>query len=192
MNPLFEGAQANDSKDLVNFIVMTLHQELNKSKNIIITNNQIIDQTNQMLVFKNFANKYGEENKSLISDIFYGMSGTSTQCSVCNIIKYNFQAYFFLIFPLEEIRKFKFENLQKEMIQMNQNVFNFNPILYQQKLNDLQMKIQNFNVNIYDCFEYNEKIDYFTGENSMYCNNCKANTATASRSAFDSISDGSK
>ena len=58
---------------------------------------------------------------------------------------------------------------------MNQNVFNFNPILYQQKLNELQMKIQNFNVNIYDCFEYNQKMDYFTGENSMYCNNCKAN-----------------
>ena len=30
MNPLFEGAKANDSKDLVNFIIMRLHEELNE------------------------------------------------------------------------------------------------------------------------------------------------------------------
>ena len=29
MNPLFEGIAANDSKDLVNFIIITLHEELN-------------------------------------------------------------------------------------------------------------------------------------------------------------------
>ena len=30
MNPLFKGIVANDSKDLINFIVMTLHEELNE------------------------------------------------------------------------------------------------------------------------------------------------------------------
>ena len=30
MNDLFKGIAANDSKDLVNFIIMTLHEELNK------------------------------------------------------------------------------------------------------------------------------------------------------------------
>ena len=30
MNPLFEGVQANDAKDLANFIIETLHEELNK------------------------------------------------------------------------------------------------------------------------------------------------------------------
>ena len=37
MNHLFEGVQANDSKDLVNFIIMALHNELNK----VNTNNKI-------------------------------------------------------------------------------------------------------------------------------------------------------
>ena len=30
MNNFFEGIQANDSKDLVNFIIMNLHKELNE------------------------------------------------------------------------------------------------------------------------------------------------------------------
>ena len=43
MNPLFEGIAATDSKDLVNFIIMTLHKELNKAnnKNNLSNNNDI-------------------------------------------------------------------------------------------------------------------------------------------------------
>ena len=32
MNRLFEGIEANDAKDLVNFIIMTLYDELNRAK----------------------------------------------------------------------------------------------------------------------------------------------------------------
>ena len=32
MNPLFKGVAANDAKDLVNFIIMTLHEELNMAR----------------------------------------------------------------------------------------------------------------------------------------------------------------
>ena len=39
MNPLFEGVAANDAKDLVTFLIMTLHQELNKPKGNNINNN---------------------------------------------------------------------------------------------------------------------------------------------------------
>ena len=38
MNPLFNGIAANDAKDLVNFIIMQLHDELNKA-NINKTDN---------------------------------------------------------------------------------------------------------------------------------------------------------
>ena len=55
MNHLFEGVQAIDSKDLVNFIIMALHSELNK----VNTNNKInlninLDQKNKDLVFNHF------------------------------------------------------------------------------------------------------------------------------------------
>ncbi len=49
MYSLFEGIAANDAKDLVNFIIKTLHSELNKTNENQneINNNLIIDQTNQ-------------------------------------------------------------------------------------------------------------------------------------------------
>ena len=71
MNPLFEGIAANDSKDLVNFIILTLHEELNKAKNIENEpNNIFIDQRNQQLIFNNFKESFKAKNKSIISDLF--------------------------------------------------------------------------------------------------------------------------
>jgi len=147
LNPLFEGIAANDAKDLVNFIIMTLHQELNKSQKKIINNNNIfLDQRNQQIMFNNFAQHFTSENQSIVSDLFYGINCNITLCCNCNTNIYNYQIYFFLVFPLEEVRKFK-----------NNNFLN-NP------------------VNIYDCFDYDRKVNFMYGENSMYCNYCKQNS----------------
>ena len=52
---------------------------------------------------------------------------------------------------------------------------NMNMQLFQQMLNNFVSNLQNQNfVDIYTCFEYNQKIEYFTGDNSMYCNFCNA------------------
>ena len=155
MNPLFEGIAANDAKDLVNFIVMTLHQELNKVKEnnneANIANTDIrIDQTNKQLMFNNFATFFMNNNQSIISDLFYAMNYTITECFSCHTRLYNYQIYFFIIFPLEEVRKFKYSNTF--------NMFN------------------NFNVvSIYDCFDYDKKMNIMSGANSIYCNFCKIN-----------------
>ena len=146
LNPLFEGVAANDAKDLVNFIIMTLHQELNKASKGNTPTNKNIDQTNKQIMFNYFAQNFISENQSIISDLFYGINCNTTQCCNCNRNIYNYQIYFFLVFPLEEIRKFK-----------NNNFLN-NP------------------VNIYDCFDYDRKVNLMFGENSMYCNLCKQNT----------------
>jgi ubiquitin C-terminal hydrolase len=97
-------------------------------------------------MFNNFVQNFKLENQSIISDLFYGINCNITQCCNCNTNIYNYQIYFFLVFPLEEVRKFK-----------NNNIFN-NP------------------VNIYDCFDYDRKINLMYGENSMYCNYCRQNT----------------
>jgi len=94
MNPLFKTIQANDATELVNFIIITLHEELNRYKDCNPNNNNNI---------KNFS----KENKSIITDKFIGISHTVTKCSKCLIDKHNFETYFFLDFPLEEIRKYK-------------------------------------------------------------------------------------
>ena len=161
MNPLFEGAQANDAKDLVNFIIMTLHEELNiyqKNNNNAIINPNL--QSNQEYIFNNFMNTFFKENKSIISDIFYGIHHTTTLCKKCNILKHNFEAYFFLTFPLEEVRKYKLQNLtnrnynimnqmnmnQNMMMNMNNNMM-MNPMMMNQNMmmNPMLMNPMNMN-----------------------------------------------
>ena len=175
MNPLFQGAQANDAKDLVNFIIMTLHEELNKidKKNIqpILNNNFIINQTNQQEIFKYFLENFMRENKSIISDIFYGATHTITQCTGCPYIKHNFESIFFLIFPLEEVRKFKLQQLMNP--NMNQMMMNMNMINANQNMMKIQLLNQNI-VDMKDCFDYNRKAERFFGQDAMYCNICKA------------------
>ena len=198
MNPLFQGVQANDAKDLVNFIIMTLHEELNQmQKNPNVQNlNMNINQTNEQMMLSNFMTSFFGENKSIISDTFYGVHHTTTKCSNCPYIKHNFEAYFFLIFPLEEVRKFKIQFLTNRNMVISQTVQQMNPNMMmnmnmnQMNMNQINQNIMQLNqefanntnkinllnsnmVDIYDCFDYNQKPEEFTGDNSMYCDFCK-------------------
>ena len=219
MNPLFEGVAANDAKDLVNFIIMTLHEELNKAKyNNINNNNQILDQRNQQLMFKCFANNFMATNRSIISDLFYGINCNITQCGGCNTQTFNFQTYFFLVFPLEEVRKFKMNqnnnnynnqynnqynqynnqynqfNNQYNQFNNQYNQFNNQYNQFNNQFNQFNNQFNQFNqfnnqfnqfnninnnynnineVSIFDCFDYDKKVNIMSGENTMYCNYCK-------------------
>ena len=148
MNPLFEDSNEYDAKDLVNFIITTLHEELNKANKFNNNNKDIVlDQRNQQIMFNNFGQTFQAENQSIISDIFFGINYNVIQCWGCNSRIYNYQTYFFLEFPLEEIFKFVKSN--------NHN-------------NDF-----NNSINIYDCFEYDRKINPTYGDNTIICNYCK-------------------
>ena len=108
MNPLFKDNGASDAKDLVSFILMALHQELNKAKKINnINNNRIIDQCNKKEMLKYYVEKFALNNKSIISDLFHATKCKITECSKCCIMLYDYQNYSFIIFPLEEVWKFK-------------------------------------------------------------------------------------
>ena len=104
MNPLFKGVAANDSKDLILFILETIHNELNsKFQENYHSNSNNID---FFSVFNNFRNYYIENNKSIISDEFYGYYNSMMKCCSCNIMTHNVQIMHLLFFPLEEVRKF--------------------------------------------------------------------------------------
>ena len=68
------------------------------------------------------------------------------KCLNCNIITHNIQCFNILIFPLEEVRKFKHQ------------IYNIN----------------SNEVTLDDCFEYYQKEELMTGANQIYCNRCKA------------------
>ena len=159
MNPLFEGVQANDAKDLINFILQQLHEELNEPNKVIGNNSFKVDQYNERQMFHDFLEEFKKSHRSIISDIFFFIIETKTECLNCKqrnqmngiynpMYLYNFQIMNFLIFPLEEVRKYKI-------------------IQYQQNFQE---------VNLIDCFNYYQKIDFMQGENQMWCKYCQQNS----------------
>ena len=51
------------------------------------------------MILKDFKIKYN----SIISNLFYGVLETKSCCQGCNSMKFNFQIYSFIEFPLEEV-----------------------------------------------------------------------------------------
>ena len=159
MNPLFKTGQAGYAKDFIIFILEQLHKELkkpvNNSNNI---NNNVLNQYDKQNALNFFFNQFKKEC-SIISDIFFGFNETTNECLNCkqqynlkglnNPICYNYGIFNCIIFPLEEVKNMK-NNLNNNNIQINNN-----------------------EVSLYDCFFFNQKNDYFTGENRNYCNICK-------------------
>ena len=158
-NPLFKGIQANDSKDLINFLLERIHLELNepvkeqnnnKVENYVINQN---DQLNECKMLNIFIHEFKLKYNSIISHLFYGMIETKSQCMRCKNIKYNFQVYSFLEFPLEQVNKFCFNQGKRQ----NYNYNSKNP-----------------DVDLYECFEYNNNLELMAGDNQMYCNICNS------------------
>ena len=84
-NPLFKGIQANDSKDLINFMLEEMNNELNLLENINIVNNINefnLDQTNEQLMLNYFKSQFTKNNQSIIPRIFYYIIENQTKCNI--------------------------------------------------------------------------------------------------------------
>ena len=151
-NELFAGIQANDSKDLINFLIERFHQELN-----VVNINQDdlsqipANQMNESSMLNAFVIDFRQKFNSPISNFFYGILETRSQCQGCKIMKFNFQLYSFLEFPLEQVNIFFNNKMGKPLYSQNG---------------------KNSDINLYECFEYNRKIDLMNGENQMFCDQC--------------------
>ena len=167
MNPLFAGVAANDAKDLINFILQELHTELNLANNDINNynnnNGSMIqqDQTNEQQMLMAFLEEFKKTQKSIISDIFFFIIMTKTECLNCKQINmsrgiynpiylYNFQIMNFLIFPLETVREYKCG-------------------LYGQNFTEVDLN---------DCFMHYQKVELMQGENQMWCKYCGQNSVS--------------
>ena len=148
LNPLFQGAIPNDAKDLLTFLLMQLHDELNEPKNNNNNNmnaNMIINQQNKRAMLDNFASDFKKNYRSIISNLFYGLTYNQTQCQFCKAIIYNYQTFNFLIFPLAQVLDYKMRKVN-----------------YQNNFNNT--------VTLEDCFEHNQ---IFNPLNDYYCNICR-------------------
>ena len=153
MNYLFEGVQANDSKDLINFILEQLHTELNiiseKINNNENNSNAMNIQTDKNKLYELFLNNYKKNYNSIISDSFYGFIQTQSICQNCRIVKYNYEIVYFFEFPLEQIN-----------IYFGKTPSNINYELVQPE------------INLNECFNFYQKGEIMTKDNAMYCDLC--------------------
>ena len=154
-NPLFEGIQANDSKDLINFLLEEMHNELkllenNKKENF----NELFQPNlinNKIFILNNFRKIMNENNKSIISKLFYVLIESVTHCLGCNNDIYNYEVTFYIEFPLENVYNYC----------LNNNI---------PTINSEDNKIH---IDLIQCFNNYNQPSLFTGENQIYCNTCK-------------------
>ena len=116
-NPLFKGVRANDSKDLISFLLEEMNEELKNLEIYPINNNdndKIFsiqpDETNKLEMLNYFKNSIKKNNKSIISKIFYILIENGTICKKCKIKTYNYQVTFYLHFPLKSVYEYCFKN----------------------------------------------------------------------------------
>ena len=148
--PLFEENQANDSKDIFQFLIEKMHEELNElnnNNNINYDEDAQVNQFDELATFNQFELMYQKNYHSIISKHFYSKQKSMTKCLNCGNIIYNFQVYSFLMFPLKDVKIYT-------LSYPNQN--------------------QNQILNLYDCFNYLQKTELFTGDNLIYCRICQA------------------
>ena len=150
LNSLFQGVQANDSKDLIIFLLETLNSELvklhNKTHNIIETENEFnpnIDPTNEVMVFNEFKNEFTKNYYSAVGFNLCGFQKNVFKCQICNAVSNSFSIFNFLMFGLESIS----------------NHFNLSN-------NNMQIPYIKFE----HCFQYLKKTENF---DQTYCQRCK-------------------
>ena len=175
-NDLFKGINANDSKDLIIFLLEGMDKELT------IRNNKT---TEIEKFYGNNINEMSETNfkkihNSIFGDLFYGFQRSFMECLSCKHIEQTFSVFNFMIFPLEKI--FNSLNKKKNM-NMNNNINKIYSIYnFQSFPGDLNIlnpctvvNKTNYNLNklnLKDCFKDNENEEILSGENKIYCNNC--------------------
>ena len=150
LNPLFTGNQGGDAKDLIFFMIETLHKELlGPLKNNNLRKSDFLQQEmnsqNEQIMLNDFINEFNSKT-TLISYIFYGISRSIMKCFGCGICKYSFSTFNLLIYSLKKIKEYKIRKT-------GQN--------------------KNLDLNLYDAFLCEQEEEKLEGENMIYCNRCK-------------------
>jgi ubiquitin C-terminal hydrolase len=153
LNELFKKMEASDAKDMIVFFLEQIHKEINLIKPPDVNDqSQNPDQYNRDVMINHFINEFAKSNKSIISDHFFTIAETTQKCQNCfrmnvpNYICYNYSIQNCFIFPLEEIRKFRDNNInQKNMNNqfMMQNM-GMNPMMPNMGMNPM---MQNMGLN---------------------------------------------
>ena len=118
LNPVYQSKEERNPNDLIRFILNTLHNELNKTKN---KEEKIVkDSSNKKKVIETGIYNFATYNKTKISDTLNWFQIKEAQCSNCGTNSYNF--YSFNIFELDILSH---NNNKKSFFTLNDSLDNF-------------------------------------------------------------------
>ena len=160
-NPLFQCA--GDSIDMLNYFLQTIHEEFNlKSKGNSLLKYMINNaNTPKFQALNNVIMNFSNHNQSIIVNLFYFLEKSKLKCHNCKGTAYSFQCLFYIIFPLEEIRKAK----------------------------SLQYGMNLDCVDLIDGFNYYKRDSIMAGENEISCNFCGLRSSATQCNSLYSLPD---
>ena len=160
-NPLFQCA--GDSIDMLNYFLQTIHEEFNlKSKGNSLLKYMINNaSTPKFQALNNVIMNFSNHNQSIIVNLFYFLEKSKLKCHNCKGTAYSFQCLFYIIFPLEEIRKAK----------------------------SLQYGMNLDCVDLIDGFNYYKRDSIMAGENEISCNFCGLRSSATQCNSLYSLPD---
>ena len=132
-----------DFKNLIDFILTTLHNELNEKKN----ENKIIDceDYDENLSFYKFKTNYENQNKSIIQNIFFGIIENISHYNCCGLIKYNFDIFKYLYPDITITDKIDLNSLISDSINKKNNIQKFCKMCFLEKRETIeQVKLHDY------------------------------------------------
>ena len=159
-----------NTNEMFKFILETFHNELNIKKRNSISNNtdskeeNKIDLSNEKEVLVKFLTNFTENNNSLISKLFYGLTKFKYVCDKCGSTKYSFDYYNHLYFDLHKIKEYLMNNkFTKKKI----GFISLNDCLdYQRRNINLQDFLTEINSSILEKFKINKN------SGKSFCDKC--------------------
>ena len=136
-NSLFKVVKANDSKDLIIFLLEGMDNELTKRNNNSSKKENFFGKCENDLRDEQFKRTHN----SIFAELFYGFQKTSMKCLSCNFVDENYSIFNFLIFPLEKIYNSLNQditnnnNIKYNNYMINNYVFRGNPYNYNNQIN---------------------------------------------------------
>ncbi len=99
-NPMFKGSNQHDSQEFLNFLLDSLHEDLNR-----VYKKPYVEQSDSCnrpdaIVAKEFWEGHLKRNQSIIVDLMQGQYKSTLQCPVCNKISVTFDPYMSIPVPI--------------------------------------------------------------------------------------------
>ena len=165
MNPIFKGVQANDSKDLILFLLETMDKELTLRNNKTKETENFYGSNEDELKPENFKKCHN----SIFADIFYGFQKSVVKCDRCKTENPTYNVMNFLIFHLEKT----YNDLNQQKNKNNNN--NMNNMNTQYNMNNQNnMNNQYYMNNQYNMYNMNNMNNMYNNMNrnmNNYSNN---------------------